>query len=257
MDTINGSIYDFPQYYDLLFGADWKSEYHFLLRCFKRHATRTVNRLFEPACGTGRLLVKFSKAEYEISGNDLNPQAVAFCNARLERMELPARVVVGDMADFRLRRKVDAAFNTINSFRHLAGEEKAVAHLRCMAEAIARGGLYVLGLHLTPLHDQQCTEERWSARKGRVKVDSRMWTDRIDRRRRQEWVRMTFDITTPKKRFRLADEFPFRTYTPAQFRGLLAQVPQFEVAETYDFNYSRPIEVHRQTEDVVWILRRK
>ena len=33
MDTIAGHLYDFPKYYDLAFGSDWKAEYRFLREC--------------------------------------------------------------------------------------------------------------------------------------------------------------------------------------------------------------------------------
>ena len=150
MEVIRGDIYDYPKYYDVLFGSDWKAEFDFLEDCFDKHTPRVVRRLFEPACGTGRLLIKFAQAGYEVSGNDLNAKAVDYCNARLKRNSFPTTTIVGDMSDFRLRRKVDAAFNTINSFRHLPSETAAENHLKCMAAALAKGGIYVLGLHLTP-----------------------------------------------------------------------------------------------------------
>lgn len=259
IETIDATLYDYPKYYDLLFGSDWKAEFDFVEACFEKHANRPVWRLFEPACGTGRLLAKFAAAGYEVSGNDLNAKAVDFCNARLQRHGFPASAFVGDMADFRLRRKADAALNTINSFRHLPSEQAAEDHLRCMAAALAKGGLYVLGLHLTPAAEPTCTEESWSARRGNLGVCSRMWSIAIDRRRRQERVGMTVDVYTPSRQFRLAEEMIFRTYTAAQFGRLLARVKELELAETYDFAYDveTPMRVDRKTEDVVYVLRKK
>ena len=66
METIEESLYDYPKYYDLLFGSDWKAEFDFLGSCFQKHAKRPVRRLFEPACGTGRLLVKLADAGFEV-----------------------------------------------------------------------------------------------------------------------------------------------------------------------------------------------
>ena len=74
-ETIVGDIYDYPKYYDVLFGSDWKAEFDFLEDCFERHTPRVVRRLFEPACGTGRLLMRLAEAGYEVSGNDLNAKA--------------------------------------------------------------------------------------------------------------------------------------------------------------------------------------
>ena len=142
MEVIEATLYDYPKYYDLLFGSDWKAEFDFLQACFEKHAGRTVRRLFEPACGTGRLLIKFAQAGYEVSGNDLNAKAIAY---------------------------------------------------------------------------------------------------------------------TPTRQFRLEDQFAFRTYTAAQFRRLLGDVPDLELAETYDFAYDigQPVQIDAETLDVVYVLRKK
>jgi SAM-dependent methyltransferase len=259
MEVLAASLYDFPKYYDLLFGSDWKAEFDFLRACFDRHARRPVRRAFEPACGTGRLMVKLAQAGLRVSGCDLNPKAVAFCNARLARYGFPKAARVCDMADFQLRKPVDAAFNMINSFRHLASEEAAENHLRCVAAALAPGGLYVLGFHLTPTKGVADKEESWSARRGNLAVLSRLETIRCDLRRRQEMVKMTLDVYTPRRQFRLIDDMAFRTYTAAQFRTLLGRVHSLELAETYDFAYEidNPVPVDAYSQDVVYVLRRR
>jgi len=259
MDTIAGHLYDFPRYYDLIFGSDWKAEYKFLLACFEQWARRPVHRIFEPGCGTGRLMVKLAQEGYDVSGLDLNPKAVEFCNARLRRKGLKSTAFVGDMADFRLKRKVDACFNMINTFRHLPNEQDAEQHFRCIAGALNKGGLYVLGLHLTPSTVQRCTEESWSAARGNLSVVSRLWSIGIDLKKRVERIGMTYDVYTPSKQFRIEDETAFRTYTAAQMQRLLDTTPQLEVVETYDFRYDMnwPIEITGDTEDVVYVLRKR
>ncbi len=256
---MNEHLYDHPKYYDLVFGSDWRAEYDFLRACFERYADREVRRVFEPACGTGRLLVRLAEDAYDVGGNDLNCHAVDYCNARLQRKGFPATAVVGDMADFKLHPKTDAAFNFINSFRHLKDEAAAVGHLRCVAAALARGGLFLLGLHLTPTKATATDEESWSARRGNLMVNSRMWSTGVDLRRRRENVSMTFDIYTPRRQFRLAEDIVFRTYTAPQMRQLFAKVPELELIETFDFHYdaSDPVEVDATTEDVVYVLRRR
>lgn len=259
METLQADIYDFPKYYDVLFGSDWKAEYDFLRECFARHAGRKVRRLFEPACGTGRLLIKFAEAGYEVAGNDLNPKAVAYCNARLARHGFPPAAAVGDMSDFRVKKKHDAAFNMINSFRHLQTEEQAAGHLKCVAQALAKGGVYMLGLHLTPSGDPTCEYEAWSAQRGCLCVNSEMQSLAIDRRRRQERVRMTFDVYTPSRQLRIRDEFIFRTYTAGQFQSLLDAIPDLELAATYDFAYriEHPVKIDPRTEDIIYVLRKR
>ena len=258
-DVVNANLYDFPKYYDLIFGSDWKAEFDFLLEAFEKHSGRYVERIFEPACGTGRLLIKLAQHGYEVAGNDLNPKAVDYCNDRLERHGFPRSATVGDMADFKVRKKFDAAFNMINSFRHLPDEKTAVSHLRCVANALSRGGLYLLGLHLTPTEGNAIENEAWSARRGNLAVNSYMWTKKRDSKNRIEHLGMTFDIYTPSRQFRIEDEMFYRMYTARQMRQLLKKVPELEVLETYDFGYDidDPVPIEPDTEDVVFVLRKR
>jgi SAM-dependent methyltransferase len=259
MDTIAGHLYDFPKYYDLIFGSDWKAEHRFLRACFEQWARRPVQRLFEPGCGTGRLLVKFAQDGYDVAGLDLNPQAVDFCNARFRRKRLSPAAFVGDMTNFKLPQQVDACYNMINTFRHLPDEAAALAHLHCVAAALNTGGLYLLGLHLTPTTTQRCLEESWSATRGNLAVVSRLWSIDVDHERRAERIGMTCDVYTPSRQFRIAEETVFHTYTAGEMQELIDATPQLEVCETYDFRYDLqwPVEISGDTEDVVYVLRKR
>lgn len=260
METIAGHLYDFPKYYDLIFGSDWKAEYDFLLAMFEQYSPKKpVQRIFEPGCGTGRLMVKLAQAGFEVSGLDLNPHAVKFCNERLRRHGLPETAFIGDMADFKLKRKVDACFNMINTFRHLPTEKAAEGHFQSIANCLSKGGLYLLGLHLTPKVGQKCTEECWSATRGNLTVNSRLWSIETDLKKRNERIGMTYDVYTPTKQFRIQDETNFRTYTREQMQKLIQTAPELEHVDTYDFRYDVewPIDIDDTTEDVVYVLKKK
>jgi len=259
METIPGNLYDFPRYYDLVFGSDWKAEFQFLLDCFEKHALRQVRKIFEPACGTGRLIFRLAKAGYRVAGLDLNPAAIRYCNDRLARHGFGRTAVVGDMTDFRLSRGVDAAFNMINSFRHLLTERQAGDHLRCVANALRSGGVYILGLHLTPTTVEPMEEESWSARRGNLCVNTRLWTTDRDLVQRREQFTMSYDVYTPTRSFRIEDAVVFRTYTVPQIKRLIRSVDDLELLETYDFAYEidQPISLTSDAEDVVFVLRKK
>lgn len=259
MEPTPANLYDYPKYYDLLFGSDWRAEFHFLKKCFEKYAKCKVTRVFEPACGTGRLIYRLAKDGFEVAGNDLNGKAVAYCNNRLRKAGFPESVVIGDMADFKVKKKFHASFNTINSFRHLPSDEAAESHLHCMAEALTKGGLYILGLHLTPTRGTRVDHEEWTARRGNLQVNSAMWCKKLDKKNRNEVLGMTFDVYTPTNILRLEDEMNYRTYTQKQFEDLLSRVPEFEVVALHDFVYDirTEITIEPETEDVVFILRKK
>lgn len=260
LEVIQGHLYDYPKYYDLVFGSDWKAEFDFLKDCFERYAKRPVKRVFEPACGTGRLMYKLADAGYEVAGNDLNPKAVEFCNARLEKKGHPPTAVVGDMSDYTVKKKFHAAFNMINSFRHLTTEKQAEGHFRCTADAIVKGGLFILGMHLNPadVGDDYEAEEEWSARRGHLQVNTRLWSMNYNPKTRTEQIGFQYDVYTPSKQFRIEDTTTFRCYTKKHMDKLIAKFPEWELVETFDFHYDidDPVTVDGDTEDVVYILRR-
>src|SRR5690606_14582621 len=144
-------------------------------------------------------------------------------------------------------------------FRHLATQGQAERHLRSVAASLRPGGIYVLGLHLTPTAVEPLQEESWSARRGNLAVLSRLWVIDCDRRRRKEAVGMSFDVYAPTRQFRIEDRVVFRTYSDRQFRQLLKQVPEFEVTAYYDFGYNieEPIQVGPESEDIVCVLRKR
>lgn len=258
METINESIYDHPKYYDLVFGADCAAEIQFILQCGDLFMDRKPKRMFEPACGTGRLLSALAKKNFKVGGLDLNPKAVEFCNDRFRRSNFPESAFVADMCDFTVKKPWDIAFNTINSFRHVDSEGAAKSHLKCMGDAIRPGGLYLLGVHLSPTDVPASEGESWAARRGHLSINTHMWTIDRDKKKRVEKFGIQFDVHTPTRSFRISDVLVLRSYTPSQMKRLIRSSGCWEVLETYDFGYDvdEPIEVDGSTEDVIYVLRR-
>ena len=258
MEQIEGSIYDWPNYYEFVYGSDWKAETEFLEECFNTFADGKVSQLFEPACGTGRLIYRLGKRGYSVSGLDLNEKAVGYCNQRFAKHGLPESAFVGDMRDFELPNPYQAAFNTINSFRHLPTDQDAVEHLRCMAKCCAKGGIYVLGFHLLPTDEEPEEEEHWSSRRGHLQINTSMWLEERNEANRMEKHAIVFDVYTPTKQFRIKDLLHFRTYTIAQFEDILNQVPEWELSGVFDFAYDlkRPINLDGATQDAIYILKK-
>ena len=258
IEIVEESIYDHPKYYDLVFGADCAAELKFILGCGAEYMRRKPKRYFEPACGTGRLIFGLAKKGHSVAGLDLNAKAVEFCNARLARHGFDQSVFVADMSDFDVAKPYDVGFNTINSFRHLGTERAARRHLQCMGEATRKGGLYLLGVHLTPSEVAPSETESWSARRGHLAINTHMWTKDRDKKKRVERFGIRFDVHTPTRSFRIVDELVLRSYTPRQMKQLIRSSECWETVETFSFGYDLddPIEVDGSTDDVVYVLRR-
>lgn len=261
--TIAGNLYDYPSYYDVIFGADWQREIKLLRFCFEHHTDLNVQQIFEPACGTGRLLIQLAKSNFEVAGLDLNPRAVKYCNQRFKRSGRIDATVCGDMTDFclsdlTLQKPMQAAFNPINSIRHLLSEAQMQSHWQRMADVIEPGGLYIVGLHLSPEVGPPCDAETWTASRGQLTVCSHLQTTDLDLTARIERVAMSYDVTTPSQRLRIDGELVFRTYSLSQFTQSFEHSGNWKLCTAYDFTYdiSQPISLTEASEDVVFVLQR-
>jgi SAM-dependent methyltransferase len=262
---ITGSVYDYPNVYDALFSDLCRSETKFLSAIFERFCPRKGDlSLFEPASGSGRLVYHLAKLGYDVTGLDLNPHAVAFCNRRLRRHGLPESAYNGNMASFSLadlhrKKKFDVAFNFVSSFLHLTAKTEAEQHMHAVADVLKSKGIYLLGIHLKPEGKIHPSQESWTLRRGSLAVKSRLHSLSQDAKKRVETVQFQIEAETPKKRYKIVDRFLLRTYTAKQFSRLLATVDRFDIVATYSFDYdiSHPITVTGDTVDVVYVLRRR
>ncbi|MDR0329056.1 MAG: class I SAM-dependent methyltransferase [Planctomycetaceae bacterium] len=260
---ITGSIYDYPNLYDVLFSDMCRSEMKFILSILDHHVGKQEGAsLFEPACGSGRLLCQLAKCGFDVAGLDLNPYAVAFCNRRLKRAGWKESAIVGNMVAFSLAdlgrtKKFDVAFNFVSSFLHLTTEEEAKQHLHAVAEVLKPNGIYLLGIHLKPKGKQHCLQERWNMRRGLLSIKSCLKSLLQDTKKRIDMIEWCVEAETPKKHYKVLDRFPLRIYSAKQFTDLLTAVNRFEIQETYSFDYdiSKPIKLTSGTEDVVFALR--
>jgi SAM-dependent methyltransferase len=252
------NCYDYPQYYDIAFQAYTEREADFIEAACRKYCRFDVRRLLEPACGSGRLVTELAARGYQMTGFDLSQPALSYLRRRLKRRRLHAETFQAEMSAFRLSRRVDAAYCTVNTFRHLLTEQAARDHLERIAGSLRPGGIYVLGLHLLPSNVNKDGSKRWTERRGKTKVTITLRVLRIDLRSRTENLRVCLLVRRGSKELRLRYEFQFRTYTVRQFRRLLASVPSLELCDIYDFRYDikQPFVLNDEMAYQVFVLRR-
>ena len=264
MKTEHTDWYDTPLYYDIIFDADTKNEAKFLEDVALKYGDAAMKRplrILEPACGSGRLVAELARRGHQVCGFDLNENMLRHAGERVKRRKLKAKLWQDRLEDFSVPRKqkFDLAHCLVSTFKYVHEESGAVSHLQRVSESLRRGGLYVLGVHLTDYSKPQFENERWVASRGGVKVVANTRTWPVDVKRRREAMRTRMRITRGGKTWMQETRWEFRTYDVRQMRALLAKVPSLELVACHDFihdiNQTRKLD--HEYPDVVLVLRRR
>ena len=199
MPTEECDWYDTPLYYDIIFDADSAREAEFLEAVHRCHGGTPGRRLLEPACGSGRLVVEMARRGWKVSGFDGSERMLKFARERLKDQGLKARLWHDWMQSFEAggpgqTGSFDMAHCLVSTFKYLLTEKDAVAHLQRVAGALKKGGLYVLGIHLSDYrrqvheHGQQQhdPEHRNLDRVAPSRQGRRTCVDRVLGRKRQQ-----------------------------------------------------------------------
>ena len=234
--------------YDVWFSWDPTQERDFVLDASRRYGKADPRRILEPMCGPGRLLR--SMPGWAV-GLDLNP-------AMLRVAARTNPVFRADAGRFAVRRGAfDLAFNLIDSFRHLRNEDAAAAHLRCVAEALTPGAVYVLGLEINGDIPGDVARDAWTGERDGVEVTGFVeGLGDADPDSRQETMRVVYARADGPER-----EFfhTMRTYTRRQIEDLIDTEGSFEIAAVTDRNLDieHPLELSEIAGSAVLVLRRE
>ncbi len=252
--------YNLPTYYDVSFSHEMREELLFLQNIFNSHCKSDRPSLIEPACGTGRLIIPLARSGFDCSGFDLNEHALSYLKDKLTRNKLKANIFHGDMTNFKIKRnKYDAAYCTVDTFRHLLSEKQAVQHLLNISKSLRKNGIYILGLHLIPEQGVADKITRWTAKRGRLTVKTTMEMLKLDKMNRTETLKVILNTKTEYINEKYDSIYKLRTYTLRQFHKLLSSTNVFEIVNCYDHFYdlSKPIKLNARSDYGVFVLRKK
>lgn len=247
--------YETPRYYDIVFDPDTAEEADFLEATLRKHGRGRGNRVLEPACGTGRLVAELARRGYDVVGFDDSPSMLAYAKRRVRHLSV--QLLRARLEEFRVLGRFDLAYCLFGSFKYLLTDRDARRHLQIVARLLRRGGIYVLGLHLTDYADTSCTRERWvGERRGtRVVCNIQGWP--ADAMTRRERVRSRLVVEQNGIRKRIESEWEFRTYDLRQLRRLLRSAKELEHVGTYDFHMTDEVEFRERLSDCILVLRRR
>ncbi len=163
------------------------------------------------------------------------------------------------MANFKINgKKFDAAFCTVDTFRHLLNERQAENHLVQVANSLKKNGIYILGLHL--LNDSKVNNKviRWTNRRGGLTVKTSMTMLELDRKKRREILKVVLSPSTSVKKENHTSIYPLRTYTLKQLNRLLEKSGVFKIIEVFDeyYDIEKPVVLGSSSDYAVFILKK-
>ncbi len=250
--------YSAPRLYEIAFDTNRKQEVDFLVHCFRRYARRPVRRVLDIACGTGPHLIRLADRGFRMSGLDLSPGNVEFLRERLAAKGHPGELVVGDMTDFRLRQRVDAAICMQDSQGHMLTNEQLLAHLRATARAVKRGGLYVFDRYMASSWTNPARRWSWFKRRGRLIVRASFSAlNDVDPVSQVFRERMTLEAVENGTRRLYRQTHRSRMVFPQELRALVELAGGFEFVQWFfGFKPHQVLERSRHPIIMVVVLRK-
>jgi SAM-dependent methyltransferase len=242
--------------YDVAFSWDIGNEVDWLLV----RLGPNVQRVLEPACGSGRIFPAFAERGVEVVGVELAETMIDRARERMAARGLPTpQIYRGDMADFDLNDTFDGAVCPINSFGHLLTREQASTHLACVARHLRRGAKYMVQMDLVDIDDPpKLTPEgnAWETEHDGLKVLTHWFGQAFDSASRLETQVSRFEVLAGPEAGTVSEgEHVLRRWNWPEWTGLLDDSP-FTLLACYDGNSAEfeplPLDPSLENRWLIW-----
>lgn len=254
------SWYDRAELYDIAFSWDIEPELVFLGDIWQRYAAGPLSRIYEPFCGTGRLIVPLAEQGVECVGVDLSQAMLACLNRRVADRDLPLTVTQSDVCDFRCRPPVDLVVTLIDSFRHLVTEAAAADALRAFHASLRPQGLLIVGLQIGEAPIALDEHNAWEMERDGIVVETAVFSLRQPGPESgTELMRSVLFATYPDGRTEeIVSDEPMRLYTRESLIKLAEDNGPFEFLAAFDYhelNAAQPTEDDTADGNTVFVFR--
>lgn len=138
-------LYQYPEYYDIIFARDVSREVDFLINLFEKHRKRKLLTYLDLGCGPGYHARGITQRGVKAVGLDCSPRMIEFARREAERDGLQIGWCAGDMRRFQLGESVDLAACLFDSIDGLLSIDDFVRHFQSVAHNLRPDGLYVIG----------------------------------------------------------------------------------------------------------------
>jgi SAM-dependent methyltransferase len=221
-------VYAHPHYYDIAYSfVDVPGQVDLFENYLRAHSRLPVRRVLDLCCGPATQLREFARRGYGAVGLDCHPIVLQYAREHAVAAGADIEFVQADMTDFTLAEPVDFAFILMGSTAYLGSNEGLLAHLSCMARAVAPGGLYLLenvADEWAPAWEPQV----WEMERDGVLVRSTYQIEPADALRQTVIQTVSLQVNDRGRTQTFTDRDEQKLFFPQEFAALVGRHGAFE-----------------------------
>lgn len=237
MNLLSGTIEDYPEYYDIIFGNPRFApgqfnvgvECTFLDEIFRQHA---VTSILELACGPAYHAVHLAKMGYTSAGLDISVAMLKFAEKRAQKEGVSITWHHQDMRKFQLTKKYDAIICVLDSLRLLTTVKEILSHLESVASNLTEKGIFVTEWsHPKDWFSKRTVEDSWVEERNGITIEAKVRSEITDFENQITTDTLEYTITNGEP-CKIVDVDKKRLILPQEFL-LLAGMATFELVSFY------------------------
>ena len=214
------SVYDEPRYYEIAFSyRDIAAEVDTFESCFERYAGLPVKSVLELGSGNSPHLEDLLKRGYAYTGLDISEAMLEYSSQKASAFPGKATFLCADMNRFSLGETFDFAFIALGSLS--AGNTgEVLSHLRSVAAALNKGGLYLLDwcVHFSPFSERS---ESWTMEQDGIEVTTHYSEKLVDAVEQLVEETITLEVVEDGAASHLSHSAVNRVIFPQEFLQLI------------------------------------
>jgi SAM-dependent methyltransferase len=258
----HATVYSKAELYEIAFDfRDVPAECDVLLELARTYSERAAESFVELAAGPAAHAREMTGRGLRSVAVDLAPEMVDLGRRMAREASVDIEYIEADMTAFELNEPVDLAAILMASESYLLDNDAVLAHLRCVADALVPGGIYVLemGHPRDAFGVARSADNDWVMERDGTTVHT-IWgrdDDPFDPITQITDVTVTMSWQHGGDRGEITEIAPERRFVPNELRALVTASGRFEiVAELGAFDSGLPVNNEKESWRFIPILRR-
>jgi len=184
----------------------------------KKFCRTRVKRFLDIGCGPSPQLREIARRGYEAVGLDTNPKMLQYLRQKASEEGLKVETIQADMKNFRIKGRCDFAFLLSGSL-YVGSNNEFLRHLRCVANALNRGGIYLLENVMGEL--KPYGREEWTMNRDSIEVKTIFEATLIDAIEQTSQEKLTLQVNDHGTRKDLIWCARMKDFAPQELKSLI------------------------------------